>query len=247
MEILKIVAEGVTTSFRYPHFMQGIQPTFRMPPPATIYGHVCSALGEWFDPTGVMFGVQFTHKGMFEDMEHVHVVSQATGRLPGTKVPKTLEGKVNPFRREILAYPRLTLYINRPQWRDAFLHPRYPVVLGRSQDLFTYRSVEVVSFEERENAYFEATLAPYELAKHTGAGRVVTMPRFVDYMRCRDPVFRRYVILERRVHTRDFLLFSEDPRPRYWTDPTGRVVDGDAQGVVLHTWIGEDDGFLGLA
>ncbi|MBW2030607.1 MAG: CRISPR-associated protein Cas5 [Deltaproteobacteria bacterium] len=247
MEVLKIVAEGVTTSFRYPHFMQGIQPTFRMPPPATIYGHVCSALGEWFDPTGIMFGVQFYYKGVFEDMEHVHIVSPSTGRLPGTKVLKALEGKVNPFRREILAHPSLTLYISRPQWLDAFRHPRYAVVLGRSQDLFTYQKVEVVSLEPRESAYFEATLAPYGLAKRTGAGRVVTMPRFVDYLRGREPFFGRYVILERRVHTRDFLLFSEDPEPRYWTDPTGPVVDGDAQGVILHTWVGEDDSVFRLA
>jgi len=83
MKVLKIVAEGVATSFRYPHFMQGVHPTFRMPPPATIYGHICSALGEWFDPKGVLFGVQFFHKGVFEDIEHVHVVGPATGRGPG--------------------------------------------------------------------------------------------------------------------------------------------------------------------
>ena len=33
MKVLKIVAEGLTTSFRYPHFMQQIHPSFQMPPP----------------------------------------------------------------------------------------------------------------------------------------------------------------------------------------------------------------------
>ena len=28
MKVLKIVAEGLTTSFRYPHFMQQIHPSF---------------------------------------------------------------------------------------------------------------------------------------------------------------------------------------------------------------------------
>ncbi len=247
MEVLKITAEGITTSFRYPHFMQGVHPTFRMPPPTTIYGHICSALGQWFNPAGVKFGVQLTYKGVCEDLEHIHVVGPATGRLPGTEIKKRLEGRVNPFRREILLHPRLTLYINRPQWRDYFLHPRYTVVLGRSQDLFTYRRIEVVSLEERENAYFESTLAPYSLARHTGAGRVVTMPRFIDYKRGREPSFGRYVILERRVHTRNFLLFSEDPEPRYLIDPTGPVINGDPLGVILHTWIGEDDSFIKLA
>ena len=246
MEVLKIVAEGMTTSFRYPHFMQGIQPTFRMPPPSTIYGHICSALGEWFDPTGVVFGVRFSYKGVFRDTEHIHVVGPGRGSLPGSKVPKVLEGRVNPFSREILSHPRLTLYINQPQWIEAFQHPRYPVALGRSQDLFSYRHVQLVSLEMSEHAYFEHTLAPHSFARRTGAGQVVTMPRFVDYRRRREPVFGRYVILERRIHTRDFLHFSDDPEPRYWIDPTTPRVNGDNLGVVLHSWVGEDDSLLHL-
>jgi len=46
MRVLKVVAEGPITSFRYPHFMQQIHPSFQMPPPATIYGHISSALGK---------------------------------------------------------------------------------------------------------------------------------------------------------------------------------------------------------
>ena len=80
MRVLKIVAEGITTSFRYPHFMQQIHPSFQMPPPATIYGHICSALGEWFDPAGVRFAFHFTHAGEVRDMEHIIVLKPASGR-----------------------------------------------------------------------------------------------------------------------------------------------------------------------
>lgn len=62
MQVLKVVVEGLTTSFRYPHFVQGVQPTFEMPPPATIYGHICSALGEWVDPKGVTFAYHLLPK-----------------------------------------------------------------------------------------------------------------------------------------------------------------------------------------
>ena len=67
MDVLKIVAEGVTTSFRYPHFTLGIQPTFDMPPPATIYGHICSAVGEWLDPDGLQFAYHFTAEAKAND------------------------------------------------------------------------------------------------------------------------------------------------------------------------------------
>jgi len=63
MEALKVTAEGLTTSFRYPHFVQGVQPTYEMPPPATVYGLVCGVLGEWFDPRGVRFALHFTFAG----------------------------------------------------------------------------------------------------------------------------------------------------------------------------------------
>jgi len=36
MPVLRIEAEGLTTSFRYPHCLAIRQPTFLMPPPATI-------------------------------------------------------------------------------------------------------------------------------------------------------------------------------------------------------------------
>src|SRR3989304_842611 len=112
MRVLKVVAEGITTSFRYPHFMLQIHPTFEMPPPATIYGHIASALGDWFDPQGVQFAYRFTFSGQVNDKEHIILATPASGYLKGTKIPKVLEGNVNPFERALLFQPRLTLYIN---------------------------------------------------------------------------------------------------------------------------------------
>src|SRR6266516_5708962 len=120
MRVLKIVAEGLTTSFRRPHFMHGIQPTFHMPPPATIYGHICSALGELVSPEEVAFAYHFTARGGFSDIEHIIFVSESSGKLEGTSYPKVLQGGVQPFKRELLFQPRLTLYLTRPERINAF-------------------------------------------------------------------------------------------------------------------------------
>ena len=72
MQALRIEIVGDVTSFRYPHFMWGVQPTFEMPPPATIYGHICSVVGEWIAPEGLRFAYHFTHEGKFNDLEHIH-------------------------------------------------------------------------------------------------------------------------------------------------------------------------------
>ena len=238
MHVLKVVAEGLTTSFRYPHFMQGVQPTFEMPPPATIYGHICSTLGEWVSPAGIEFAYHFTHQGLFDDLEHVHVVTGSTsGKVPGTDWVKALEGIVNPFKRTLLFKPRLVLYLNRPEWEAAFRSPRYAVVLGRSQDLFTYTSVSVVELARAQRAYFEHTLAPYRMALQAGQGYVVLMPRFLDYTHNRAPTFARYLVLNRRVHSAQLWRFATQPADsEFWVDPTSPEIDGARIGLVFSTF-----------
>jgi CRISPR-associated protein Cas5t len=242
VDVLKIVAEGPMTSFRYPHFVLGVQPTYEMPPPSTIYGHLCSALGDLVDPRGLRFAYHFTWSGQVDDLEHVHVLSPASGKLPGSAHPKVLEGNVNPFRRSLLFQPRLVLYVNRPDWESAFRSPRYAVVLGRSQDLFSYTSVTRLRLEEAPRAYFEATLAPYDLARRTGRGVVVLMPRFLDYSRNRAPHFDRYVVLRDRVYADELVRFPGEPTETYLVDPTAPVVGGRSLGLLFHSFVDERDG-----
>lgn len=235
MRVLKVVAEGLTTSFRYPHFMQQIHPSYPMPPPATIYGHICSALGEWFNPTGVRFAYQFSHAGEVRDIEHIIVLTSATGKVPGTTMPKVLEGNVNPFERQLLFQPRLTLYINRPEWEPAFRSPHFAVVLGRSQDLFTYTSVSVVELELAHQAYFQNTLVPHEMALQLGRGITILMPRFLDHDNNRQPSFERYVIVQEPV------VLPNDSIPQfehlrygpYWVDSTAPTYNGKYQGLAF--------------
>ena len=247
MRVLRITAEGPTTSFRYPHFAQTIHPTFEAPPPATIYGHVCSALGEWIDPRGVEFAYHFQFATKFTDLEHVIVLTRGKGRLQGTDLPKALEGRVNPFVRHILFHPRLVLYLNRPEWESAFRSPRYTVVLGRSQDLFTYTSVGPVELQRADRAYLEHTLLPYDMAARTQRGYTVLMPRYLDYQNNRTPTFARYLVLHDRVKTSELNSFGSQGHSGYWIDPDSPRVDGSHLGLVFHTFVGETHESLHVA
>ncbi|MGQ9586591.1 MAG: CRISPR-associated protein Cas5 [Anaerolineae bacterium] len=248
MQVLKVVAEGLTASFRYPHFMQGVQPSFEMPPPATLYGHICSALGEWVDPDGIQFAIHFAFAARFDDIEHVHLVAPGTGKAgKDFPYPVATQGIINPFTRTILFRPRLTLYLNRPDWADAFRHPRYAVGLGRSQDLFTYTQVQVMELERAAHAYLEHTLLPYPFARRTARGVVVLMPRFLDYQRNRYPHFQQYVVLHHRVHADQLLRVAGEPEPTWWVDPTSPEADGDRLGLVFLSWVGERDETFQLA
>src|SRR5690242_9202657 len=104
MQALKIVAEGMVTSFRYPHFVQGVHPTYEMPPPATIYGHVCSAVGEFIPPASTRFAYHFTFESRFNDYEHLLFFPDDSPLKPAT--------------RELLFKPKLTLYLS-----DSDLYP----------------------------------------------------------------------------------------------------------------------------
>ncbi len=240
MKVLRIVAQGVTTSFRYPHFIHGVHPTFEMPPPSTIYGHICSALGRWVTPEGIRFAYCFTFQAKFHDVEHLHLVSKSRGRLEGTRIPKVLQGGVNPFKREILFNPRLVLYINKPEWYKSFHSPVYPVVLGRSQDLFSYTDIQVIELETSDKAYYENTLVPYEFGLRTGSGYAVLMPRFLDYNRGRSPTFERYYVLRRRVFSEDIMRIAGG-KDKFVVDPLSEEVNGSKLGLCFHSFVGDDD------
>jgi len=242
MRVLKVEAEGITTSFRYPQFMQQIHPSYEMPPPATIYGHIASVLGEWFDPEGVRFAYHFTFSGRVSDKEHIFVLSPANGtfQYQAQTVPKVLQGAMVPFERDLLFFPRLTLYINRPEWESAFRSPCYPVLLGRSQDLFTYTKVSVVQLEQAPYAYFEHTLLPYSTTKYTSRGYVIQMPRFLDYTNKRRPTFERYFVVHDRLDSREhFLWFGERREELYWVDPQSPMIKGAHLGLAFLGFVGQ--------
>jgi CRISPR-associated protein Cas5t len=237
MQALKVVAEGAITSFRYPHFMWQKHPTFEMPPPATIYGHICSAVGDWIDPRGIRFAYHFTYEGKVEDLEHIHA------------------GGVMPFHRDLLFRPRLTLYLNRPDLLPAFRSPHYAVILGRSQDLFTYTSVKTVTLEEADRAFYEHTLLPYEMATRVMRGVVVQMPRFVDYTQHRNATFARYVMLHGKIVSSPdetqpgasgLLRYPGDEVRTHWIDSEVRNDKGLALGLAWHSFVEDTDGSAAL-
>jgi CRISPR-associated protein Cas5t len=183
-EVVKVVMRGTVTSFRYPHFIQGVQPTYEMPPPSTLYGHLCSATGQLEPPDEIEFAIHFTYASKQRDVEHTHL-----------SVPYI---QANPFQRELLFFPRLTLYITPLRYLEAFRAPHYPVILGRSQDLMTYESVEVVTLRLAEQAYFEHTLIPQSEAFYFRRSVAVTMARYIQ-MESRQPEWGQYAILKDRL------------------------------------------------
>jgi len=221
LEVVKLVIAGSITSFRYPHFVQGVQPTYEMPPPSTIYGLIGAARGVIDPPEDFTFGVHFTVEGKFRDLEHIHL-----------SVPY---GQANPFQRELLFNPRLTLYLTPTSLFEAFERPHYPLALGRSQDLMTRIALDIVTLERARAAYFEHTLVPFSFAPRFQRTTAATMARHIDSSR--RPTWDHYAIVKDRVTYPD----PDDPE-RYkpepvWVDPTAPLFHGLRRGVILHRFV----------
>jgi len=264
MRVLKVVLDGITTSFRYPHFLVGRHPSLPMPPPSTVYGHICSAFGSFINPSGLCFAYSFSYAGVGDDVEHLQIIEKVMTRKrvrsgirsrrvrkKGEAVPENIRVQVGPVARELLLFPHLELYVGAnsekllDELRQAFSSPVYPVVLGRSQDLCSYRLIELVELERSTEAYFEHALLPWEYRMRTTAGFMVRMPRFIDPANRRRVVWGDYLVLTGRA-----LLEEGPPGPTRvsaqngkleWVDPTTPPVRGRRRAVVWHTFVQEQE------
>jgi CRISPR-associated protein Cas5t len=255
MDAVRVQLDGISTSFRYPHFLVGRQPTYRMPPPATIYGHICSAVGEFVEPRGLRFAYHFTFQATADDVEFLHIANVGTGR-PARQwsYPENLAAQPNPVRRETLLFPSLVLYLAAPERQlemlyHAFREPRYTVALGRSQDLAAYRRIDWITLQEAPSAYFEHTLLPLAYRERTTAGVTVVMPRYINPHNREEVSWRMYLLLDRRVRLLPSsadeppsasVMTPRTPDEMVWIDPQSPEDRGLYRAVVWHSFVDDE-------
>lgn len=254
MKVLRVELEAPVCSFRYPHFLVGKQLSFDMPPPSTIFGHIASVLGEWPDPASLRFAYRFVTLGKGEDLENQQIIVPAGGQFihEGERYPKCVHATVQPTKREFLLGARLTLYLNRLDFAEAFLAPRFPVVLGRSQDLACYTRVEEITLVQADRGYFEATILPFEFRKRTPCGVTVLMPRYIGPPPSREAVFDRFILLKETVFhlppgegdrfgSRQMIHLDAEPL-ELWVDPESPEKTGMHRVVWFHNFVSSPTG-----
>lgn len=227
MKVLKIMAEGDATAFRLPRDLIGKHFTYEMPPPSTIYGHVCSAVGRLIDPYRTQFAYYFDYETKFWDFNKM--------QFPGAS-KKT--SRVQPVLVEQLYQPRLTLYLSDTSLLQSFMSPKFSVGLGRSQDLMTYTDIRIVELQKAEQAFYAGTLVNLEFAAQLGgANYAVSMSRFIDDQRI--PTFYPYSIVREAVIFPSENSIQFDNHIEIWVDPEPDASHPylDIQrGVVWHDW-----------
>jgi len=255
MEVLKIELDGITTSFRMPHFLVGRQMSYPMPPPATIYGHVCSAVGDFLPPESFKFAYYFTYQGKGDDMEAIYQTVAGSGKVDKKwGEVKNVELTMNPVLRQLFLFPKLELYIDAPgrleEFYNAFICPRYPVILGRSQDIAGYRSVKSITLEKNPFTYFEGTRLPNTYSRRTGTGISVIVPKFIDPNDRRNVSLCIYIAIDRRIFLTDkqeegVNLIKPEQDESFWIDPETPEIRGLHRSVIWHSFV-EEESVVGI-
>jgi len=175
MKFLRVKIDSWVSSFRYPKFQHGFQPTLPIPPPSTVLGLISAVKGEIISPGDLSFGYLFFSSSKGVDLEKVYELGR---------------NKINPnvLKREFLFDCTLYLYVDRCEFRDYFRKPCYQLLLGRSTDLAEVSDVKTVNLEKRTQTQVGHTIMPL----HSGAAGIVqplpisftqTIPREIEMMR----------------------------------------------------------------
>ncbi|WP_326600552.1 CRISPR-associated protein Cas5 [Streptomyces sp. NBC_01803] len=161
---LEVTVTAPVVSFRNPLY-SGVQVTLPCPSPATVGGMLAAAAGGWgeVDP-GLSFAMVFHARGGGTDLETYHPL-EATGK----KAPPA------PRSRDFLAdvMLRLWLFEDLEAWERRLRRPRWPLRLGRSQDLVGIR-LDTVAVRQSPGTLGGA-LVP-ESATDPAAGTRLRMP-----------------------------------------------------------------------
>lgn len=147
MELYAIDIRSWTASFRYPNLISGIQPTLEVPPLSTVLGLINAAAGFYINHTKLSIGYYFEYQGKEMDLETIYMIDSNKGK------PKN-EGKSNVIKREFLFDNFLRIYTADEAIVNYLIHPVYPLVLGRMNDLATVdiKRIERRDLKETENA-----------------------------------------------------------------------------------------------
>ena len=225
LEVVRVEVEGVTASFRYPHFLIGRQPTYPMPPPSTIYGMIAGAIGDYPAPAAVRFAYHFAcERDRVDDLETIWFVEPNTSTRGPTR-DHNLNAVSNVLPREWLIRPRMTLYLaggKLDTLYDAFRVPRYLPVLGRSQDIVGYRSVDRVQLHKRRTGRFDESLLPQAVRDRLRFGPTIHMPRFVDPDNRTEVLWDWFVALDQATPVGPGEQFEPEEGEMFWADPDTR-------------------------
>jgi len=198
IELLKIEISAWTASFRQPLFISGVQLTYPIPPPSTIYGLLSAAKGDIVEQNDVEFGYIFKYRAKTLDLERIYEFDTKGNH------------KTNIHRREFLFDTSLQLYLSPIEFQKYFKKPFYPLLLGRSTDLAFVRTIKIVEAKNIKKGIVKDSIIPKNHKIERGA--IYRLPIYIKSKIPRtliDSDIFYYVNVENSIETQDTNFFQE--------------------------------------
>jgi len=163
--------------------MMGYQITAEVPPPSTVLGLLSAACGKDLTPDEVEWiAYRFTSAARAVDLEKIIVYTKK-----GPFIDSNL-GTINtvPIRREFLCYPKLVLYVPL-KFEDALKRPRFPICLGRSQDVASVDLLKRTELHTVDEAEVEGVLIPFPVQDKAPGSAILSLPTCMQQAVPRTP------------------------------------------------------------
>jgi CRISPR-associated protein Cas5t len=156
LNALHVQLQGLTSFFRHPLTVTGVQITLPCPPYSTILGLVSACAGRIVTPNEIRIGYEYACNSINTELERTdRLVVDDKGLLRKHRKGQGI------IKRYIHFLPKIDLYIDNIDLEEIFKKPAATPTLGRSQDLLWITKVEQVILEQRDSGLLGPTLLPY--------------------------------------------------------------------------------------
>lgn len=172
--LLEIQFSGWTATPRLPFILSGNAVCMHTPTYSLILGIIGCCLGRIVKADEVKIGFRYFYETIAQDLE-----TRQRLEYNGRKVKSHSEG-TDAYRREFHIFPKLTIWIDRIDWKEYFDNPVGTPSLGRSQDILKIESVKIVHVEKVDRASLGGSLLPFSADLQAGGQLVQLAESYIE-------------------------------------------------------------------
>jgi CRISPR-associated protein Cas5t len=167
-KVLEVTFSGWTATPRMPFVLSGNAVCMATPSYSLLLGMIGCCLGRLVSAEEVRFGFKYEYDSIAKDLE-----TRQRLEYDGRKIKAHAKGS-DAYNREFHVLPKLTLWLDRTDWKEHFINPVGTPSLGRSQDILKIESVRTITVVETEEAMISGCMLPFNSSMQVG-GQLVQL------------------------------------------------------------------------
>lgn len=154
-KLLEVQFLGWTATPRMPFVLSGNAVCMPVPSYSLLLGLIGCCLGRLVKPNEVQIGFHYSFDTVAKDLE-----TRQRLEFDGKKIKSHSKG-TDAYLREFHVCPKLTIWLDRTDWKNYFLNPIGTPSLGRSQDILRIDNVREVEVKQVDKATISGCMLPF--------------------------------------------------------------------------------------